>query len=75
MSRSAAKGKKVRYAYYRCIGTDGYRFDGQRVCHNKQIRTDVLEEVVWEDVCCLLKDPDRVAEEYERRIKRNDDKT
>lgn len=75
VSRSAAKGKKVRYAYYRCIGTDGYRFDGQRVCHNKQIRTDVLEDVVWEDVCCLLKDPDRVAEEYERRLKRNDDKT
>jgi site-specific DNA recombinase len=75
VSRKAAKGKKVRYAYYRCIGTDGYRFDGQRVCNNKQIRTDTLEEAVWNDVSSLLSDPDRVAEEYERRLKRNDKKT
>jgi len=40
--------------FYRCIGTDAYRFGGQRVCHNKQVRTDVLEVAVWEDVCSLL---------------------
>jgi len=45
------------------------------VCNNKQIRTDTLEEAVWNDVSSLLSDPDRVAEEYERRLKRNDEKT
>jgi site-specific DNA recombinase len=72
VSPRAAKGKKRRYAYYRCTGTDAYRFGGQRVCHNKQVRTDLLEEAVWADVCALLKDPGRVEAEYERRLNGKD---
>jgi site-specific DNA recombinase len=68
VSPAAAKGKKRRYAYYRCIGTDAHRFGGQRVCCNKQVRTDALEEWVWKDVCALLNDPAKVAEEYQRRL-------
>jgi site-specific DNA recombinase len=68
VSRRAAKGKHRRYGYYRCTGTDAYRFGGQRVCPNKQVRTDLLEEAVWEDVCALLKDPGRIQAEYERRL-------
>lgn len=68
VSRSAAKGKKRDYAYYRCIGTDAYRFGGERVCWNKQVRTDLLEAAVWEDVCAILRNPDRVRQEYERRL-------
>ena len=41
---------KVPYAYYRCTGSDAYRFGGQRLCWNKQIRTDMLDAAVWEDV-------------------------
>ena len=68
LSRSGRHGKKVDYAYYRCIGTDAYRFAGERVCDNKQVRTDLLEESVWDDICQLLRDPDRVRLEYERRL-------
>jgi site-specific DNA recombinase len=68
VSRSAAKGKKVRYAYYRCIGTDAYRFGGKRICQNKQIRTDKLERAVWEDACELLRNPKLLRKEYERRL-------
>ncbi|KPK76782.1 MAG: DNA recombinase [Phycisphaerae bacterium SM23_30] len=68
VSLSAGKGKRRSYAYYRCIGTDAYRFGGQRLCYNKQVRTDLLEESVWQDVCSLLKDPQRVAQEYQRRL-------
>jgi len=68
VSRSVAKGKTRRYAYYRCVGTDAYRFGGERICWNKQVRTDLLETAVWEDVCALLQDPDRVRQEYERRL-------
>src|SRR3990172_1904343 len=50
VSRSSAKGK-VPYAYYRCVGTDAYRFGGQRVCDNKQTRTDKLDQLVWNDAC------------------------
>ena len=69
VSPAAAKGKKRHYAYYRCIGMDAYRFGGQRICWNKQVRTDVLDEAVWKDVCALLNDPEKVAREYERRRK------
>ena len=70
ISRSSTKGKVRHYAYYRCLGTDAYRFGGERLCQNKQVRTDLLEEVVWEDVCSLLHNPQRVSAEYERRLSR-----
>jgi site-specific DNA recombinase len=66
-SRASAKGK-VPYAYYRCTGSDAYRFGGQRLCWNKQIRTDMLDAAVWEDVRQLLSEPERVRREYERRL-------
>jgi site-specific DNA recombinase len=68
-TRAASKGKaKVPYAYYRCTGSDAYRFGGQRLCWNKQIRTDMLDAAVWDDVRGLLSEPDRVRGEYERRL-------
>ena len=69
VSRSSAKGKQP-YAYYRCVGTDAYRFGGQRVCANKQVRTDMLDDAVWHDVSSLLSHPERVAQEYQRRLNR-----
>jgi site-specific DNA recombinase len=70
VSRCAAKGKKRSYAYYRCIGSDAYRFGGQRLCYNNQVRTDLLEQAVWQDVCSLLQEPQRIAREQERRLTR-----
>jgi len=67
VSRSSAKGK-IPYAYYRCVGTDAYRFGGQRVCDNKQARTDKLDEAVWQDACELLRHPKLLRKEYERRL-------
>jgi site-specific DNA recombinase len=69
VSRASTKGK-VRYAYYRCTGSDAYRFGGQRLCWNKQIRTDILDGSVWEDVSQLLSEPERVRAEYQRRLER-----
>lgn len=68
VSLSSGKGKRRDYAYYRCIGMDAYRFGGQRICDNKQVRTDLLEEVVWEDVRSLLSEPERIEREYRRRL-------
>ena len=67
VSRSSAKGKS-QWAYYRCIGTDAYRFGGKRVCQNKQVRTDMLDEAVWQDACELLRHPKLLRKEYERRL-------
>jgi site-specific DNA recombinase len=67
ISHKAAKGKARDYAYYRCLGTDAYRFGGVRVCRNTQVRTDLLDLAVWREVRELLEHPDRLAEEYRRR--------
>ena len=67
ISHKAAKGKPRNYAYYRCIGTDAYRFGGHRLCSNTQVRTDLLEAAVWGEVQTLLKNPHRLEEEYRRR--------
>ena len=68
VSSSAARGKVRDYAYYRCIGTDAYRFGGERVCQNSQVRTDLLDVTGWQEVCALLEDPQRVEQEYRRRL-------
>jgi site-specific DNA recombinase len=70
-SQSDASSGKQRNAYYRCIGTDAYRFDGNPICHNKPVRTDLLDEAVWKDVCSLLENPQRIEREYHRRLKHN----
>jgi site-specific DNA recombinase len=68
VSRKSAKGKEREYAYYRCIGTDAFRFAGERICDNLQVRTDRLDQAVWDEVCDLLRDRQRLQQEYERRL-------
>jgi len=70
VSLRSAKGKRRTYAYYRCCGSDAYRFGGQRVCSNAQVRTDQLDAAVWREVERLLQDPSWIAAEYERRLAR-----
>ena len=60
--------KQGHYAYYRCVGTDSYRFGGRRVCDNHSVRTDVLDRAVWQQVRTLLEHPGRITEEYRRRL-------
>jgi site-specific DNA recombinase len=68
LSPSARKGRPRAYAYYRCVGTDAYRFGGHRLCPNTQVRTDRLERAVWQEVCALLAHPERLAQEFTRRL-------
>ena len=68
ISLSSAKGHPRDYAYYRCIGTDAYRFGGHRLCDNKQLRTDLLDAAVWNEVRRLLEQPQRLMEEHRRRL-------
>ena len=68
--KPAGKGAgepRKRYDYYRCLGSDANRHGGQRVCHNRAVRSDYLEERVWQDVSALLQDPSMVEREYQRR--------
>ena len=72
ISPSASKGHLRAYAYYRCIGSDAYRFGGERLCWNKQLRTDLVDEAVSQDVCQLLEDPTRFAHEYREQLQTRD---
>jgi site-specific DNA recombinase len=68
VSLASAKGQRRDYAYYRCCGSDAYRFGGERLCANQQVRTDRLDEAVWREVERVLEDPSWIAAEYERRL-------
>ena len=57
-----------RYYYYRCPGSDSWRFEQGRVCDNRPVRQDVLDEQVWDHVTTLLADPELVRRELDRRL-------
>jgi site-specific DNA recombinase len=56
------------YSYYRCTGTDPTRFGGTKMCNSKQMGCDAIELIVWEEVKKLLKNPQRIFDEYQRRL-------
>jgi site-specific DNA recombinase len=61
-------GKRYSYTYYKCGGTNSSHFGGQKVCSNETVCGDTLEQAVWEDVSSLLSDPQRIEQEYQRRL-------
>ena len=73
--KSSKDRSKGEYRQYRCISTDGHRFGGTALCSNRSVRTDHLEQAVWERVCTLLEAPDKMADEYRRRLHKASDST
>lgn len=53
------------FLYYRCSGSDGYRFGGEPICSNAQIQGNILEMTIWSEVSKLLTDPQRVELEHQ----------
>ena len=64
---AARSSKGEPYSYYRCSGTDWYRLVAGRVCKNPQVRVDQLDGFVWESICELLQNPERVMNEWSCR--------
>jgi len=62
-----AAGEERRSVQYRCGGRLVRDESGAAVCALATVPAAALEAAVWDDVCQLLRDPDRMAEEYERR--------
>jgi site-specific DNA recombinase len=56
-----------KYYYYRCLGTESHRHNGQAICDNRSVKGRELEARVWSEVCELLRDPSRLVQELERR--------
>ena len=61
-------GNKIYY--YRCLGSDDYRYQGGRVCQNKPVRADYADKVVWDHVTALLADPALIRAEIGKRLER-----
>jgi len=55
------------FLYYRCSGSDGYRFGGERICSNSQVQGAFLEMTVWREVSSLLMNPERIELEHRER--------
>lgn len=66
--RTSTRTAQRKIYYYRCLGSDDYRYEGGRVCDNKPVRTDYLDEVVWGQVTALLADPSLIQSELDRRL-------
>ena len=58
-----------RNAYYRCGGAMNIPRQGfERVCWNKELRMDQADVAVWQEVCRLLENPQRLEQEYRQRL-------
>jgi site-specific DNA recombinase len=67
--RTSSRTSKRKLNYYRCLGSDAYRYFNERVCENRPIRQDYLDGVVWKHVVHLLGRPELIRSEIKRRIK------
>jgi site-specific DNA recombinase len=55
--RTSTRTTHKKIYYYRCLGSDDYRYEAGRVCANKPVRADYLDTVVWDHITGLLADP------------------
>jgi site-specific DNA recombinase len=66
--RTSTRTTNKKIYYYRCLGSDDYRYEGGRVCGNKPVRADYLDTVVWEHITGLLADPALIRTEIGKRL-------
>jgi site-specific DNA recombinase len=66
--RTSTRTTNKTIYYYRCLGSDDYRYEGGRVCHNQPVRADYLDTVVWDHITHLLADPALICAEIDKRL-------
>src|SRR5271157_1178682 len=66
--RTSTTTARKKIYYYRCLGSDNYRYEGGRVCGNKPVRADYLDQVVWDHITSLLADPALIRAEIAKRL-------
>jgi site-specific DNA recombinase len=65
--RSSTRKGPRQLHYYRCGGADAYRHQAGRVCSCRPIRLDYLDDLVWRQLLELLRSPELIRAELERR--------
>ncbi len=66
--RTSTRSSARKIYYYRCLGSDAWRYQGRARCGAKPIRVDLLEDTVWSEVARLLEDPALIQAELTRRV-------
>ena len=66
--RTSTRTTNKKIYYYRCLGSDDYRYEHGRVCANKPVRADYLDTVVWNHITALLADPALIRNEINKRL-------
>ena len=66
--RCSTRTTKRKLYYYRCLGTDGWRYEGGARCASRPVRQDRLDAVVWSELVRLLEEPALLEAELERRL-------
>jgi site-specific DNA recombinase len=66
--RTSTRTTNKTIYYYRCLGSDDYRYPGGRVCRNQPVRADYLDTVVWDHITGLLADPALIRAEISKRL-------
>ncbi len=66
--RTSTRTTAKKIYYYRCLGSDNYRYQGGRVCANPSVRADYLDAVVWDHITALLADPALIRAEISKRL-------
>jgi site-specific DNA recombinase len=66
--RTSTRTTNKKIYYYRCLGSDDYRYEGGRVCGNKPVRADYLDTVVWDHITHLLANPALIRAEISKRL-------
>lgn len=66
--RQIGAGRQMKdFWYYRCSGSDGYRFGGEKICNNAQVQGEFLDAAVWHEVSDLLRSPEKLERENQDR--------
>ena len=56
-----------KYHYYKCRGrTDVHRAAKGERCIARYVPSQALDELVWQDLCCIVASPDLITHELER---------
>ncbi|SEC26777.1 site-specific DNA recombinase [Rhodococcus jostii] len=66
--RTSTRTTNKKIYYYRCLGSDDYRYEGGRVCTNKPVRADYLDTVVWDHITGMLANPQLIRTEIDKRL-------
>jgi len=67
--RTSTETSKRKLYYYRCLGSDRWRYPNGAICKSHPIRQDYLDAIVWQKVIELIGNPELVRIEIERRMR------